>query len=267
MIYAIALARCSSAELRLLTVLHTPASCITSDTVYFFDLVMDVVKREGEIRLRQAIALAACADVAHTPVFRWNTDISRAILQAASEEKCGLIVLGSRLITKGKRQRLSRVVQAVVANARQPVLVVKPLLSTQPVVLPWRRVLVAVENTPWSELAIEHAVSLAQAQGGLVCFLHVDRARRQRGNEPAASAGKHLLTLAAAHAAAAGVAYETRLVRGDRVTAILQTAKQERCDAIILGVGGGPASPRRRPGSSPLAVTTATRLPVLIVKH
>jgi nucleotide-binding universal stress UspA family protein len=264
--YAIALAQCTNAELCLLTVLNMPASHTTSDKMQFFDLVMDVVKREGELRLRHAMDMATRAEVAHTPVCRWDTHISQAILQTATEEKCGLIVLGSAPITGGKRLRLSRVAQAVAANARQPTLVIKPPLFAQAVALPWQRVLVAVDNTPWSEAAIAHAVSLAHAQRGRVCFLHVDRARRQRGNDPAASAGKHLLTLAAAYAAAAGVMYETRLARGDRVEEILRTARQAQCEAIILGVGSRPAS-LRRPRSPSFAVVTATRLPILIVKH
>jgi nucleotide-binding universal stress UspA family protein len=234
--HAIALARCTSAELCLLTVLNTPASCATSENIQDFDLVMDVVKHRGERRLHQAMALATQADVAYTPVLRWDTNIAQAILRTASEEACGLIVLGSRPITGRRRLRLSRVAQAVAATACQPTLVVKPPQSATPVALPWQRVLVAVESIAGSEAAIAHAVCLAQTQGGTVCF-----------------------------AASAGVAYETRLAYGDMVAAIVRTAKQAQCDAIILGRRGGPA--RLRLESLSYAVLTATRLPVLIVKY
>ena len=136
-----------------------------------------------------------------------------------------------------------------------------------PGLLSWRRILVATGSSPWSDTTVEHALLVAQVQGCEVCFLHVELARPQRGADPATSEEKNILTPAAARAVAAGSPAEPRLVRGDIVEAILQTAASAQCDGIILGACGVPVSRQPRRGRLFNAVATGTRLPVLLVKH
>ena len=264
--YALRLAACVGAELRILTVLTVPTTSMVTDTAVVFDLLMDSVEQEGKRLLHRAAVYATWAGVAYETLMKWG-NVPDTILQTVDEEACELIILGSRGLTGWKRLMLGSISNAVAAKAPQPVLVVKHTERPTTEAFLWRRILVATDGSPWSDAAVNHALALAQAQHSEVGLLHVERVRPQPGDGPATTDGKNLLALAAARAAAAGVPCETHLVHGNVVEAILDTAASTRCDGIVLGSRGLTGWKRLMLGSISNAVAAKAPQPVLIVKR
>jgi nucleotide-binding universal stress UspA family protein len=264
--YALRLAARLGAELRILTVLTMPTASLMSDTAGVFDLLMDSVEHEGKMRLYKAASRATWAGVPYETLIKWG-NIPDTILQAADEEACELIVLGSRRLTGWKRLMLGSISNAVAARAPQPVLVVKRTDLPRSQAFLWRRVLVATDGSPWSDAAVDHALGLAQAHHSAICLLHVERTRPPAGDGTAPADGKNLLALAAARAAAAGVPFETHLAQGNVVETVLDTAASLQCDGIVLGSRGLTGWKRLMLGSISNAVAAKALQPVLIVKR
>ena len=265
-VYAIALAARLGAELHILTVLVIHAAYAMPDMMASSDLVMESVERQGHELLAQATEKAMQAGIVFTTSCKWG-NIPETILQTTAEEACDLIVLGSRQVAGRKRLRLGSISSIVASKAEQPVLVVKQPPPPVPPALLWRRLLAATGGSPWSDAAVDHALSLARQQQLDVCLLYVDAGRRRSSGTPAAVEEKGILALVEARAVAAGVSYETRMAYGDVTDGILDTATQQQCDLIILGSRGLTGWKRLMLGSISNAVAVKAAQPVMIVKR
>lgn len=267
--YAIALAASLGAELRILTVLTSMVtSYATPDVLSSAELVLDSLERQGQALLGQAVAGAEAAGVPHVPFLKWG-NVPEAIIQTAAEEACDLIVLGARQVTGLKRLMVGGTSNAVAAKAQQPVLIVKQPPAVASKVPLWQRALVATGGSPWSDVAVEHALELAQQQCLALDILHVDSARpRQRDAlYVATSEGKNIIALAEARALTAGITFQTQLTYGNVVETILDTATRQQSDLIILGSRGLTGWKRLMLGSISNAIAAKSLLPVLIVKR
>ena len=262
--YATQLAAQTGAELRIVTVLNAPTAAAAPDAMGGADLVIEMIEREGQELLAQTAARVQRAGVACRTFCGWG-NAAETILRVATEEQCDLIIVGSRGLSGLKRLMLGSVGNAVAAKAVQPVLVVKRSVFSNMGF--GRRLLVATGGSPWSDAAVAHALQLAQTQQLELCVLHVDRGPVQRGEDPAASEGKNLLTQAETRAAMAGVGYEGVLASGPIAETILATAAEKQCDAIIVGSRGLTGWKRLMVGSIANAVTAKATVPVLMVKH
>ena len=264
--YAIALAARLGAELHILTVLVIHAAYAMPDMMASSDLVMESVERQGHELLALAAEKAIHAGVVFTTSCKWG-NIPEIILQTSAEETCDLIVLGSRQVTGRKRLRLGSISSIVTSKAEQPVLVVKQPPSVPPALL-WRRLLVATGGSPWSDAAVDHALSLARQQQVDVSLLYVETGRRPpSAHAPAVVEEKGFLAVAEARAVAAGVSYDTHIAYGDVTEAILDTTTQQQCDLIILGSRGLTGWKRLMLGSISNAVAVKAAQPVMIVKR
>ena len=264
--YAIAIAARTGATLRILTVLINPGSYTTPDVMGGSDLVVEIIEREGQELLTRAALQAQQAGVSAITVCQWG-GVPETILQTAVDMQCDLIVLGAHRVTGWKRLRLGHIANAVAVKAQQPVLVVKQPPAVAPGMPLGRRILVATGGSPWSDIAVEHAFSLAQTQHFTVCLLHVVSRRRWRGNDAAEEEGQAMLARAEASARAAGVRVTSILRHGEVATTIVATALEERCDGIILGSRGASGWKRLMLGNISNAVAVTTALPVLVVKR
>jgi nucleotide-binding universal stress UspA family protein len=264
--YAIALASRLDAALHILTVLVMHAAYAMPDMMASSDLVMESVERQGHELLALAAEKATQAGVDFTTSCKWG-NIPETILQTAAEEGCDLIVLGSRQVTGRKRLRLGSISSIVTSKAEQPILVVKQPPS-MPSALLWRRLLVATGGSPWSEAAVDHALSLARQQQVEVSLLYVEAGRRLPPSQVSAVVEeKGFLAVAEARAVATGVSYETHIAYGDVTEGILDTATQQRCDLIVLGSRGLTGWKRLMLGSISNAVAVKASQPVMIVKR
>src|SRR5207237_8270954 len=144
-------------------------------------------------------------------------NVRETIVQTAAEEECDLITLGSRVVTGFKRLMVGRTLNAVAAKAQRPVLVIKHPPDSPPGLVLWRRILVATGGSPWSDVAVDHALEFAREQGAEVCLLCVDPSRVRSALLSSTSGTKNTLALADARAAAAGVTYEAHLAYGNVV--------------------------------------------------
>lgn len=267
-IYAIALAVRTDAVLHILTVLTNPGSYATPDVLGATDIVVDLIERQGQGLLAHAADEAASAGVTCETMSRWG-GVPETIIQTAMEEQCDLIVLGSRTVSGWKRLQLGRNANAVASKAQQPVLIVKqPPSPIQQYGDLWHRALVATGGSPWSDIAVEHALALARVYDFEVVLLHVIPERRRfRSGEPNADEGTSILALAEARAEAMGVAYTSILLEGSISSKIVDIATDQDCDSIILGSRGLGGWKRLMLGSISNAVAAKATLPVLVVKR
>jgi nucleotide-binding universal stress UspA family protein len=230
------------------------------------ELLMESIERQGQELLDRVAAQAERAGVSYTTLLKWG-NVPETILQTAAEEECALITLGSRIVTGLKRLVVGRTLNAVAAKAQCPVLVIKQSPDPRAGLALWRRILVATGGSPWSDVAVDHALELARTHGLAVCLLYVDSGRIRSSLPGTTSSAKDTLALAEARAAAAGVTYEAHLAHGNIADAIREAATSRTCDAIVLGSRGLTGFKRLMLGSISNAVTAKSLLPVLIVKR
>ena len=266
--HAISLAAATEAELSILTVLASPVAYTMPDVMSSSELLMESIERQGQDLIGQASARAEAAEVSFNAVARWGS-VPETILQTAQEERCDLIILGSRVITGWKRLMIGRTLNAVTARCEQPLLVVKHPPTVELGQPTWRRLLVATGGSPWSDVAVNHSLQLARESGLEVCILSVDtsRAGASGGALDDNSPAKDILANAEARAAASGVVYEAHLAYGDITEAVLETASSRQCDAIVMGSRGMTGLKRLMIGGISNAVAAKSQLPVMVVKR
>lgn len=264
--YATAIAARTGASLRVLTVLVNPAMYVTPDVIAGSEVVAEVIEQDGQELLARVAAQAHRAGVDCKTIWRWGA-VPDSILQTAAEDACDLIVLGAHMVTGWRRLRLGQIANAVAAKARQPVLVVKQAPKVAPDAPLGRRILVATGGSPWSDRAVEHAITLAQIEHLSMCLLHVVPGRARRRQSVADIEGQQILDRSAAWAADAGVTANAILAHGDVASTIVTTAAEQQCDGIIVGSRGSSGWKRLMLGSISNAVIVTTVLPVLVVKR
>lgn len=263
---AIAIAARTGASLRILTVLVVPAVYATPDELAGVDVVAELIEEEGQDLLARAAEQAQQAGVACQTLWRWGS-VAETIVETAAEAPCDLVVLGAHMVRGWRRLRLGQIANAVAAKAQQPVLVIKQPPPVEPGSPLGRRVLVATGGSPWSDRAVEHAITLAQAEHLTLCLLHVAPGQSRWRHDEADPEGQRILERAVAWAADANVAATPVLTRGDVSRRIVETAVEQQCDGIILGSRGLSGWKRLMLGSISNAVTVTTPLPVLVVKR
>ena len=264
--YAIAIAARTDATLRILTVLLNPGVYTTPEVMGGSEMVVEVIELEGEELLARAVAQAHQAGVTCETTRRWG-NVPETILQTVAESPCDLIVLGARMVTGWKRLRLGHIANVVAAKAKQPVLVVKQPPAVTPSSPLGRHILVATGGSPWSDMAVDYAITLAQTEHFTLCLLYVVPKRSRRGTDSADFEGRQTLARTQTRAADAGVTTTTVLAHGEVADTIVDTAMQQHCDGIIVGARGATGWKRLMLGSISNAVTVTTALPVLVVKH
>jgi nucleotide-binding universal stress UspA family protein len=262
MAYASALAARTGATLRIVTVLHHPATSFATGLAECSIHELTEREHQGQVIATRAAAQAASAGVMYEAKCIWGSVPEVILSQAAG---CDLIVMGSRGVLGWKRLFAGKFINAVAAKATQPVVVVKT--SAMPPVPLGHRLLVAVGSSPWSGEALEYALQLAQSQELELCVLHVDHLWPRRGEYPTHSDGKNLLTWAEARAAMIGVAYEGILAEGPVLDVILNTATYKSCDTIVMGSRGIVGWKRLMLGDIANAVIAKAHQPVFVVKH
>lgn len=266
--YAISLVAAAGTDLTILTVLASPVAYTMPDVMSSSELLMESIERQGHELIAQASAKADAAKVSYSVVAKWGS-VPETILQTAHEEQCDLIVLGSRVVTGWKRLMIGRTLNAVTARCEQPILVIKHPPTAEFGQPTWRRLLVATGGSPWSDMAVDHALKLAQKNGLEVCILCVDASRASASKDAFDdnSGAKDILAHAEARAATAGVTYEAHLAYGNVTEAVLETASSRQCDAIVMGSRGMTGLKRLMIGSISNAVAAKSLLPVMIVKR
>lgn len=152
---------------------------------------------------------------------------------------------------------------------------------------PWRnpmysRLLVPLDGSPTSHLALDHASVLARLSGATIVLMHViEELKRASGFEsPKAyiekvrpgflAAGQALLDQAANQLRKDGIAAETilREAKGERVSEIIaRQAAESNCDLVVLGTHGRRGVDRILLGSDAEQIARVAPVPVMLVRQ
>jgi nucleotide-binding universal stress UspA family protein len=263
--YAIALAADTGAELWLLRVLTVPLIFGAPDMLTCSHLAMHNVMEAHAYVLDCAAAAAEEAGVSYTTTSRWGA-IPDLLMRTADEADCDVIVVGSPGCPGWPWPCNRYLARHVVARARQPVLVVSqapPAIYGGPL---WSRLLVVHDGSLGAEMAVEYALTLADAACLDTCVLRL-RTHWPSYKGPAlrhtAQAPK---SLAVAHPAMAGGNDEV-LVQWGGITTILEAAAERQCDVIVLGTDQGLSWQRLWYGHMARALMATTDLPLLVVNR
>ncbi len=145
----------------------------------------------------------------------------------------------------------------------------------------YQRLLVALDNTKTSRLALDHAAELARLSGATVVLLHVlESFRHVSGFEsPKAYAeevlprmrekGRQLLDEVAAPLVEQGIEVETVLLEGsdERVAEVIaRRAREAGVDLVIMGTHGRRGVNRLLLGSDAEHVARIAHAPVMLVR-
>ncbi|CAG2149461.1 universal stress protein [Cupriavidus plantarum] len=145
----------------------------------------------------------------------------------------------------------------------------------------YQRIVVAVDGSATSDLALGEAIRVASGGGATVLALFVvdsgvmlfDAGYYDVGQMEKAyvDSGKKTLEDAAARLSAAGVAYETRLVTepavvGDIAASLNEAAREWNGDLLVIGTHGRRGVRRIVLGSVAEAVIRESTMPVLLVR-
>ncbi|MFB6080160.1 MAG: universal stress protein [Haloferacaceae archaeon] len=147
------------------------------------------------------------------------------------------------------------------------------------------RLLVAVDGSPQSEAALDHALSLAGATGGSVTVVHAvdpsvyattgddpgggpeERADRfvVESVDDAEARGRRLLAAATARAAGTDVPVERALLSGDPREVIPEMADSDGFDGLVVGHRNLPERQERVLGSVAKSFVERSTVPVTVV--
>jgi nucleotide-binding universal stress UspA family protein len=263
--YAIALAADTGAELSILMVLMPPLLAGMSD-VTACTLVVESIMAQSQITLAEIAAIAEPACIAYTTHVRWGGTVD-AILRAAEEEDCDLIIVGSHACTWRGHRWLRHVIQKLTTSAKQPLLVITEPLEETFRGTRWTRLLVVHDGSPEGEAAVGYACALAQEAALEVCLLHAHSLLQSSRNDPLRDTPSVEDLLAGPGPATTQVSDDIVLALGNTITAIVETATERACDVIILGAEPLRGWKRLVYQHTAEAVMARTTLPLLLVNR
>ena len=194
-------------------------------------------------------------------------EASQRIAAVAAEERCGIIVMGRRGISRLERMMVGSVTARVIGHSPVDVLVV-PLGAE----IGWKTVLVATDGSVHSAAAAARAVDLAAAYGGRVVALSVlDVPDEFYAEAPAVvdqliEKARGYVAAVAALAEKAGVGCTVAVREGVSAAAIVQHAKDEAAGLIAMGSHGRTGLARLLMGSVTEKVIGHAPCPVLVVR-
>ena len=146
----------------------------------------------------------------------------------------------------------------------------------------YKRILIATDGSPLSNVAIKHGLSLAELSGATVIALKVvpryprsyfeggmpvditdvKRIETQWGN-----AAQAMVDKVKAQGAEQGVAVKAIIAKSDLVAeAVISAAKKHKCDLIVMASHGRKGIKRLLLGSETQHVLTHSHIPVLVLR-
>jgi nucleotide-binding universal stress UspA family protein len=257
---------------------------LASDEKCWVRVVTVVPPFEGELELtgvadvREAVLRPARALVARAEAIAAESgaqlkasieegEVSQRVAAVAAAERCGLIVLGRRGMTRLERAMVGSVTARVVGHSPVDVLVVP-----RDAVIGWQTVVVATDGSRHSTAAAAKAVDFAVSYGGrIVALAAVDLPEEVYAVAPEAvekfveKAREHARTVTAL-AGHRGVACAEAVREGDAAEAIVAVAREEGAGVIVVGSHGRTGLARLLMGSVTEKVIGHAPCPVLVVR-
>jgi nucleotide-binding universal stress UspA family protein len=183
-------------------------------------------------------------------------DPVHGIIALAASEDVGMIVMGTHARTGITRALIRSIAESVLRQTTTPLCIVR----RQPIGDRHRRLLVPVVDDDLSTFAIEYTTHVAQSIGSSVLFCTIDSAPTAQTQQYLDSAKKH--------ASDAGVPSESVIVPHDRhiSACILEQARIEECDAIVMASHGRDGLLRLMEGSVAETVIRSSDIPVVVLR-
>ncbi len=212
--------------------------------------------REAAAYLEELQSEAERLGIRSEALIRRGAQVYAVIVEEARHLKADLIVMGRH----GKRG----LTKLLVGSVTERVIGLSPvsvLVFPQEWPLPWERVLVASDGSPYSQVAWEAALEQARRLGTRLLGLSV---AREEGELPGAEA---VVGSMLSEANRQGIPLEIRVSVGAPDDVIVRTAWATQADLIILGSHGLTGWKRLLMGSTTARVLGSARCPVLVVKR
>jgi len=178
------------------------------------------------------------------------------VVEIADRMDAGLIVIGSRGLSRAKRFFMGSVSHSVAYHAPCDVLIVRARPVTyNPPPATYKSVVVATDGSPTADRASRKGLDLARKLGASATLVFVGHA----------STGDPVLkdTL---EALGEGMDAKLRVVGGDPADRIVEVAESERADLIVVGNKGMTGASRFLLGSVPQKVLEHARCDVLVAR-
>ncbi len=179
----------------------------------------------------------------------------RDIVSTASKNNVDLIVVGRHGRTGLLRLMMGSVAAKVVGHAPCNVLVVSPAAHVE-----FRKILVSVDGSDFSKAALNEALSMAKRCGSGLVILSVASTDAESG----AAAG--IVKQSAERATQEGVAVQSVTMTGKPYEAIVEAARKNQADLIVVGSHGRRGMERLLMGSVTERVIGHTDSAVLVAK-
>jgi nucleotide-binding universal stress UspA family protein len=207
--------------------------------------------------------------------------IAELIIEATRLENSDLIVMGTHGRSNIGRLLLGSVAERVLRLAHTPVLIVKPDPSRAGMEPRFDHLLVPVDGSPISNLALDHAIALSRKFGARLELLHVVREVPTPWVEPAGFIapdrlrselerdGKIILETAQAQARSGGIEAQIILAHAKGMSigeVIARTAREHHTHLMVMGTHGHTGLERLLLGSVASWVSHRADGPVLLVR-
>jgi nucleotide-binding universal stress UspA family protein len=246
------------------------------DAEYEFDA--EAAEHEAEV-LEAAAARVRAATSAVVTTRSLSGRVDGAIRQEAESAVADLVVMATHARSGFARVRLGSVADRLVHTLNIPVLLVQPGEAAEPPVFEgFRRVLIPLDGSPFSEQVIERSLPLLKAAGGTPVLLHVVAPMLGPARRPEAPApeGRTIqrredavayLEVQARTLAAEGLEPEIRvIVDRSPATAILSAAGEPDMDALVMATHGRGGVTRLLVGSVADQVLRQCRKPIMLYR-
>ncbi len=216
------------------------------------------VAEHGEQRAKLACVQATARAFAHGIEARASViggPPAESIVAHALAVRASGIVVGTRAHS-AERAALGSVAAAVVRLSAVPVFTV----GAETTVRDGRSIVVAVDETPAAEAALDAALELALERHATLHLVHVVQERRALADEERAFAAM------VERVRGAGVAYSAELREGDPVEELVDAAERRTAALIATGAHGHNAVARLILGSVAEGLVRAAPVPVMTVR-
>lgn len=216
------------------------------------------IEKERPI-LEQAHRCAKKLGVPMTSLLRIGHNAARAILETARERECDLIVLGWKGFTKTSKKILGEITDAVVANARTDIMLVK-FVDDRPL----RKFLLPTAGGEHAQQAELYTVPLVHTENGSLTVSSVispdaSEEMHKEVNMRLSEALSRVSEMNSLHA-------DSAIIEHQSVTdGILEYS--ENYDAIVVGATGRGVLPQILFGHIPEIIAKQSKRAVILVKH
>ncbi len=240
--------------------------------VYEGDLELigiDKIKQtiEGPVKelIEQAASIAQNYGVDALTEVRYGEPY-KEIVSYAEELNCDIIIMGRKGISQVERQLIGSVTARVVGHSKKDVLVIP-----QKAELEFKKILVAMDESEFSQRALARAIELSKEYGSALEMVYVVftygkffALAPEATNEIKAKAKEFVKSIEEV-ATNQGVKLVTNIVEGEAHIGIIKTAEQKDADLIVMGSHGRSGISKLILGSVTEKVMGMVSCPVLAV--